>query len=1752
MRLLADTIVNHILSEATGDNTYRYVLPSYPAALLWSIGTTLEERLAAAGRRSTLLYGVAPELVREWQRSSSATDKARLSQFEQRGWVSPGRTLTNLRNRLREQQHEDTLVTLMAGYDHISDRASLQDFYHLDDDTIWRVVLKGTFKSWVSACVGQWLDPADHAGAIERVADLLAAVYGQGLADLPGISHYLQELDLSAANTDSDVHELVLGRLEPFRLPPMRSLAHSKKRPSLAAYIGAAQEFANYGAFLEQTARDKALRTIKAFRENKPTEPDSSLLGPAFGNLDDLLDALSRYVGERSEPDRQRLLQADFAYVHDTVLDYRIKKERNPERKSVRRLRGLAPEVFLRALWLTLGDYCADSADGAGSRLDALRCLTLRSVLFTHDFDASGDSDETTAASQEARGFLARVLGGIDALLEQHLQELVPTRDDQPGVISQLAPADGDELRYHKSSVAEPTLRFEVRIDYDGGEIKREYLWCLPENHQARLLDVLMERMRQGYGSSGNALPVLAIDYLPEMFAARDENEVNRILGRALGRMPQFLDLLTAPGIEAHDPVLGDLGNLSAAYQRFLQAYEEQGFFAALEQRYDGLRLAYVSACLQMLKHSKISALLPLLVKAFFLADRTAAAKEQWKWQEHMPACIATPLHPAVLDMLRHQHAFLCESLLVYARDGLTELGRRHFTDRAWNAVADLARMERPVFGTLANTTPALDSTVRSFGYVHLVGQAPLPAGQASARLLLDYDADEDEEIADVELFRETRSSALICEVLQNYGKLHPYASDGLSIGAYCGSEVQPLVAGIDSYLEALLKGREERPYWLSVTVYTSARDDSSVTRWLDAWRQRWQEAELSSSMQHYGCCRISLAYRVVAGDRQQQLHQLARLLQNTPLDVLFFLDFAEDGASHFVEVDLGSAVSEGYRKFPVLEKAVCALSGGGRAEQRERVLSHRRFELASLHAEVMARAGRKSTPEASRHLVIRTADLAPWQAVLDSAHRGSAWVVCVDPLVDDHLLRKSAAPGTARRDIIGFGTGVGAHGQNNYTVSTEQSSLVDLKRRIARQLSSHLGVGQTEECERVAASLVAEASALPGLSVVKATGPSEYVRDYVAYATVRKLLPRAKDAFCDEVISLDAYSHWFTDAQTHQRPDLLRLQAWVADGHVSIAAQIIECKMAQRSDAVLAQARDQVRAGLLQLVPAFSPRPETRPIGIKDRPEQLYWWMQLHRLLASRGTTSTPRRQQILEALERLAEGLFTIAWQAAIVAVWTDAEGDALEKERAWPLDLEGGRLLVPVYVSGAKVVRRVALQSLTIDLFAGEEPLRRTSKPRQSAIRAGAGHARTEPSGTPTPPVAVALDQQDVQSATVPEERRATDELAAAAAAPSAARAGSGRDRLLLGRTLPGNREVYWEFGHEELPNRHILVFGASGTGKTYTIQALLCELGKLGHNAVIVDYTNGFTTNQLEEVVREGLRPKQHTVRREPLPINPFRQLYDIIDDQVLEESPTITAQRVAGLFSETYQLGDQQKAALYTVIRDGLMEEGSALTLESVMGRLGALSGTGGAAEGAAASLVSKLQPFVDMHPFGREDPESWEHLFTDRDSRCHIIQLAGFSRDMGRLITEFTLIDLYRYYRARGSKARPRVVVLDEIQNLDHKLQSPLGQLLTEGRKFGISLVLATQTLSSLDKDARDRLFQASHKLFFKPADTELRSFAQIMEQAIGDRADEWVKRLSSLARGECYSMGPARNDDGTLDMKRCVKLRIASLAERL
>ncbi|WP_066633165.1 ATP-binding protein [Desulfolucanica intricata] len=1785
MKYMVDAIKSYILAETRDSSgTFKYILPSYPSKLFLALGKELEEefnRIRISGRRLRFVYGIACRLGKEWQYHGTDNDKVNFATICQNGWYNSDDNLTNLRNELIKPD-EDTLVVVLAGYDHIDDQGSLLDFFHLDQQAVWDLCLKHSFRSWVSTSLQNIVDQDDGAAEIKKITGLFFALYEHGLTDLLNLSTYLENLDFQGVMNGDDAYKHILDNLSTFKLPCMTGLASGRNsKRQISGYITPALEFFNYNKYLKKSARKKAIQQIENFKSSNDAEQiDWGVLGK-FESPSALLDALKDYIENRSQSARELLKTADFVFIHDNILNYKISKPTNEKSKQPRKLYGLPLQVFLRSLWITLADFKRDMKARSVLANENLSEITLQSVHFKHDFDAGEEKDDGKGDNELAATFLNQVIGGIDEFLENQIQ--LELGEDKRLVVftSRVCPSEENQLlRYTKVKTAEPTLQFQVIISgRDGSSVKRDFMWVLPQNHQCRLLKDLFNLTYDAYQKSTNALPVFAIPYMSEIFKARDEDEMNRLLQTAINKDYEMIDLLKAQGIDKADRVRDLLIHLSLCYQMFLQQFNEFGFFYALEHGYDSLRKAFYSAYEGYLEDSELSTLGPLLMKAFMLVAQENKTSSDWIWNDYLAAAVITPLHPAMLEMILHQYAYLCESFCVYAENALEDSTDKLFVEKRWDQIEDLAKIQYPVFGILKDENRVLDTNVHGFEYLHLVGNCQNESSLITSRLLMEPDDIEEEEISDADLFRETRASQLIKRVLLDYRRMHAYAGDGISIGAYCGKEIQPVIAGIDNYLRSILQDRQERIYSLRLIIFSDSRDDSAVMHWVNAWKERWQAAELSTNKMHYEKCRISISYRVVS--RANNADQFIKILGSTGLDVMFFTDFIEQGASRFEKLGGDLYFYDDYRKFPVLEKTCCRVAGGGKENHRERVLSNQRFRMGALHAEVMAHISLGHADPNSKHVVISKSDFQPWIRVINTAHKQSAWVVCIDPSVDEKLLHRLESDGSNAREIIGFGTGVGPHGENNYTISTELFSMTDIKNKVGSQIASIMGHWDQNICGQVAESLVKETVHIAGLSIVKATGPSDYVREFIAYALVRKLLVRETKAYCDEIISLDAYRHWFNDAGDHERPDLLRLRADIIDGYFQIEAQIIECKLAQYSEGYLEHARQQIENGLKQLVHCFRPRTGEKAIGIDDRPDQRYWWMQLHRLIASRGETSRPNYKKTLQALERLSEGFFDITWQAAAVAVWTDHNDDVMHCTPNWDFYLDDQNLQICVASAGKEFILKACLQDAGAEIFCHDSRLsysfnRNEPKeygdqedkdrvsidlddetPKKEQAEGAAALPRDERDYDKNEGSDENMDGGEIEQETLgwqDESSDGDDENNKPAEADGLVETCKKPipERILLGSGVAGSRDIYWEFGHPDLPNRHMLVFGASGAGKTYTIQALLCELGNAGQNSVIVDYTNGFTNKQLEPLVVKMLKPKQHVIRREPLAVNPFRKQCDYIDDLELEEEPSITAQRVSGVFAEVYQLGDQQQSALYNAIRDGVAQEGNNFNLKGLIKRLDNIKQGGGPSAASAASVISKIQPFVDMNPFGEEDINSWEALFNDQYARSHIIQLAGFMKDTSRLITEFALIDLYWYYRARGNKNDPKVIVLDEIQNLDHRLDSPLGQFLTEGRKFGISLILATQTLSNLDKDEKDRLFQASHKLFFKPADTEIKSFAQILSDATGNKVDEWVQRLSSLQRGESYSLGYAYNEvTKKLEVNKCYKIKIKALEER-
>lgn len=139
--------------------------------------------------------------------------------------------------------------------------------------------------------------------------------------------------------------------------------------------------------------------------------------------------------------------------------------------------------------------------------------------------------------------------------------------------------------------------------------------------------------------------------------------------------------------------------------------------------------------------------------------------------------------------------------------------------------------------------------------------------------------------------------------------------------------------------------------------------------------------------------------------------------------------------------------------------------------------------------------------------------------------------------------------------------------------------------------------------------------------------------------------------------------------------------------------------------------------------------------------------------------------------------------------------------------------------------------------------------------------------------------------------------------------------------------------------------------------------------------------------------------------------------------------------------------------------------------------------------------------------------------------KINLLDLSSLDMLSGQIISEMILSYLWRncYYGYASEEYGKMIFSLDEFQHFSMKQDATLRIMLREGRKFGVSLILATQTLDVFAKESLSLINQASTHIYFRPAASDL---ARCAKQIDISNAGRWKQRLSDLERGESIAAG--------------------------
>ena len=1184
---------------------------------------------------------------------------------------------------------------------------------------------------------------------------------------------------------------------------------------------------------------------------------------------------------------------------------------------------------------------------------------------------------------------------------------------------------------------------------------------------------------------------------------------------------------------------------LGLRYIEFSEEIKNHGFFGSFNDRHKNTSINFIDEYTSIFKwltsksfSSQVNNVIHLLINSFIMSDTI----EDGVNYKGITGAIVSPFHPVMLEKIQAQ--------MLYLREGAQELFKFIFDKE--NGSVDVekyfSRLEQ--LSTITSGTDILISsenkeyltTKNVFGYFALYGKNAAKSNSFSSVNLLNNEIVLDEDFSLKEFMRPSPISIIIKRSISDYLETFPSHIDGVKITFINPSQLQPIIAGVHEVVQELKSFKIKIK--LQILVPSLKVNGTNYLRyWLDNFFSEDDDVEIKTFFKVYDL----------------EKNQLEKHLSETidAADIAFIQNILTIKSIDFDKAKkskdlIGTRFPMVFYPLPVSKTSV----------HRKSTISQTQFEASLYHSQMIQQLENPFTPK-DTYRVVKELELSnESEMLLNVIHEKANWVVCMDTGIDKNLIKLKNSR------IISFSTGVGPFGELNVTTSAKEKIKYDITKKLYKRLHHKFPTWTSDELEKSAEYCTSISGTLDGACLLKALNPSDFkIHEFLAYVLTVKFL-RMEDndekTLLSSLIPLDSYSHWFKEKGT-KRPDFLYFHVSknvLIEDTITINASLIECKLGNSSKAHIEGAMLQLDSGLQVLRELWNPG--------SNSIEKRYWFAQLYRALVFSKINLPDNSQDYANftiALQRIIDGKFIINWDAKLLTFWLDYNMDTIGEE---PMILGMNNDMISKHYSfGQLFIQKMLLpdymQNKTFEYVNVTDEEDFTEIDETTEANDNSDRFNEEPEID----LAVMLNKKrgyfdnsndlaeagSVQSRTEVDEKSSNKNKEQDMGNNSTVNNLQRNEdinidnvRVLIGEDIKTKEKIYWEYGHSDLPNRHILISGNSGQGKTYAIQCMLLELAQRGISNIIFDYTDGFTDAKLEFEFKDFLGDKivQFPVYHHPFPINPFKK-HDIeIAGIKTPQKDVDVAERIRSVLQSVYGFGDQQASAIYQATKNGLAKYKDKMNLEYLRKELELISSE----ISNAKTVLSKISALVDREPFDSVNIKDWGDLRKE-EGTVFIVQLSGFTRDVQVLITEFILWDSWYYNVKNGKKEYPFLVVLDEAQNLDHSDTSPAAMILTEGRKFGWSGWFATQFMNEkLKKGGVQRLQQASQKIYFAPPEQDLSDTANAIE-ADKVKAKDWQITLSKLSKGECIVVGYALKND-RLEKARPRIVKITSLKERI
>lgn len=1696
--------------------------------------------------------------------------------YAEKSYVDFSNAITKWRNESATMSTgEGSSLVLLLGTEAAPDTGGLADTSYVISPKEILSSLSMDYSKWLSGILAK--NAIDTPDCRKALNTLYRAIFSTTNTDLFTLSNFIDSLNGMEFTSPQELISYICGTLN--RTWGIPSILDSKVVPKVQNLSKGELKRANIILdaikFIDRSDDiptksflDKLHLKFEKYANEKCIDGDSSFPqeNPIFNNFADFENCVVDFMcGKEIAKNRSTLLQMDYAIINGIIGTKlpRITTDKAPV------LTGEPVKAYSEMFLRTMTQFYMNYSTFPSS--------------FVVRVDKVSLSDCVEEEKEESYSRICNFLGGIldffnDACIENDGQILKFTYDS----LDNIDPFDHSNFSVIRSSVkstgkwGDPCkILFTITASNNEISHKYDYKWAFSPyspwlNAFSYLANVLV-REEDCY-----TLPTLvACENIADFLGCESEDEfyaqINQIQDvvlydehrKAIGRYFQGINLSAL-----FDSVCDN-------FKDFSVQLTEHGLFYSLDnlrrlvQAYTKLMEAVHDECANLtdVQHEK----LPLLINSFIITSNSDVVLNC-----NMSEVILPAYNPVVLEKIDAKQIFM--------RDGFTEIVRSKISGNIRDDKL-LAKLDSLV--QLSSITLGVD-TIHQKGknyltcqnmweyygvYYGLNVEPNLLSGNSFGMSIVTDDEDA------TAMLKTTPMSNIIVRNVLDFVKTFPSRTDGITIAFVAPVDMQHIVAAIHAIAKHFDSNGVAATINIKFICLNSKKNSATyLRRWLDSYFADERAVKVNTYL-----CNMSLK-------NKSDVDALEPLLKH--YDLCFNYNILES-----IDVEFGqtneASFDKDQAKFPMTFTPDTISRTHGKS--RKVNVSQFQFLASKSHTQASYVIGHPHSVTGNYRAYKTLALLETQESIIEISHRQCRWVVCIDPAVDRYMLEANNSK------IIGFTTGEGSYGELNVTVSARKDILADIKKLLHNRIREKFANWDADRLQKAANFCVDELSKrMDGSRILKALNPYDYeIHSFLAYILTMQMLGISQDDdrfLVRSLISLDSYKHWFAEdddlSKDNKRPDFMLIEIpntpenLTPGARLKIDVKIIECKMGFRNDVHVEKAVTQLEKGLRTMSSNWNPT----SAGTLHR----YWLNQLYRaIIFSRiqMDDASAEYKIVREKIYEILNGNFDIEWTGDVFAFWLDVKNDTpSEWDISSSISLEmknDGSVLnsLVCHECGQMFIQKMLMppseRESQFDYNNIEEPdladcadeseepgvsadaeevrLTGTSITQNSDTQGQFASATYESSSREViteQPLShtenVRVSETNYESApeikddegqynVMPETELEISQVLPDRKLPLS------DVRLLIGEDLRTKEKYYWEFGNKELNNRHLLINGNSGCGKTYCIQTLLMEAATQGISSVVFDYTGGFTNSKLDPIFKEQLgdRIEQRFVRTSKIPVNPFaKHEIQLDDDLFVPEDDVDVASKIAEIFSTVYSLGDQQKSAVYSAVLTGMKKHGEFMSFAYMTEELEEL-GTS-----YAKTVLSKTQAFSDINPFTTQEQFDWGDI-RDSDGTVYVIQLMGYGRDIQILLTELLLWDIWSFCVKTGDESKPFVLVLDEAQNLSHGDKSPSAKILTEGRKFGVSGWYATQFMKpQLSDDEIQRLQQAGQKLYFCPPDDGVMTVAKNIDITT-QGAKDWSEKLKKLKKGECVTCGNmVRNGRFSKYEPRIVK--VTSLQERI